>query len=207
MARYLVATHEATQTHDWLCSHCHAAGHATVHARGEGERRLWFSRDTAAEVAHDRAAADLERDARRICSLIPCPSCGRRAPGAVLATGWYGFKDLAVAVFAGAIVGILTAGFLHTPLLASVLGTVAFVGLLAIGQERRRWREAANADLHLVNARTSQPARAAPRMTAPPAGPFRSPPAPPVIVTERPLREVPVPIVEGDPSDKPTFLR
>lgn len=211
MARYLVATHTSVATHDWLCSRCHAAGHVTVKARGRSERRVWLSEQKAGDGAHQGAADALEKDAIRICALVRCPSCRRRAPHAAIATAWHGLLDLwpafcvgLLAVFVGAELGLAAKPALGLAILATIV-------MLFFGDEGRRWREAGRAQVRL----TSKPSR--PRVPAAPAarpqpsdlGPFRSPPAPPPIVAERaPTTETKTPIVHGgDPSDKPAFLR
>lgn len=211
MARYLVATHTSVATHDWLCSHCHAAGHVTVKARGESRARVWLSEQRAGEGAHRGAAVALEEDAIRICALVRCPSCHRRAPYAAIATAWHGIPDLVTAVLAG-LGAVMVGAAADLPImLAIALGLLVTIVMLVLGDECRRWREAARVQVRL----TSKPARpkapAAPTARPAPSdlGPFRSPPAPPPIVAERaPTTEAKTPIVQGgDPSDKPTFLR
>lgn len=211
MARYLVATHTSVATHDWLCSHCHAAGHVTVKARGESRARVWLSEQRAGDGAHRGAAVALEEDAIRICALVRCPSCHRRAPYAASATAWHGIPDLVTALLAG--LGVVMVGAMaNLPMkLAIALGVLATIVLLFLGDEGRRWREAARVQVRLTTkpSRPKLPAARTPRPAPSDQGPFRSPPAPPPIVAERaPTTEAKTPIVQGgDPSDKPTFLR
>jgi hypothetical protein len=208
MSTHLVATHESTETRDWLCAHCHAFGHVTVHARGEGERRIWFSRNTAADGAHADASVALERDAQRICALIRCPSCGRRSSGAVAATLWYGLKDLGVAITSSVTLGVIVWAATDSSLLGILVLAIAFLVLLAIGDEGRRWREAARVVVSVANPRRSRQLVEPARPVHEPPAPFRSPAAPaPIIATERPSLPS-APIVKADLSaDQPTFLR
>ncbi len=207
MARYLVATHHASLTRDWLCKHCHGYGHATVRAKGRAEHRLWFSRDAAAEKAHADAAAALESDADRIVSLIRCPLCGRRAPGAALATAWKILPDLFPALAGVGIVVVFCAEKDISTLFTLLACALVLVLVLAIGNERRRWRQAARADLRV---RTDAPKRRAPIERAPRAAatdPYRAPPAPPPVAIVRPPVQAAAPTVRGDGTDKPpTFL-
>jgi hypothetical protein len=207
MARYLVATHRATLKRDWLCKHCQAFGHATVSARGSSEKRLWFSRDAAASAAHERAAIALDRDADRIVSLIRCPTCRKRALGAALATLWHGLGDLPTAVVGAAVVGAVVAGYVAT-WFALPAAAIVMVAILAIGDERRRWREAARAHVEVSRRRPPvAPARAPTRPSESLSGdPFRAPPALPPLAVVRPLVQTQTPVVTGDPSDKPKFL-
>jgi hypothetical protein len=209
MARYLVATHRSTETRDWLCAHCHASGHTTVEARGHGKKRLWFSRGAAADIAHELAAVDLERDADRIVALIRCPKCRERAPRAVLATLWYGLGDLWLACigafFAAILVGTKTDSFA----LIVAAAAVVFVVVLAIGDERRRWKEAARAQIQLTQSRRSIAVQRAPvdrGGAALDADPYRAPPDPPRIVVVRPPIDTHAPIVADHASAEPTFL-
>src|SRR5690349_18445756 len=121
MARYMVATHAATITRDWLCGHCHAFGRVSVDAEGEGEKRLWFSRAAAADVAHERAAVALERDADRIIALVRCPKCRARASGATLATLWHGLGDFAAAFVCSVFIGVLAVSYIGSSFVGAVL--------------------------------------------------------------------------------------
>ena len=208
MARYLVATHRSAETRDWLCAYCHASGLATVEARGHGKKRLWFSRSAAADVAHEYAALDLERDADRIVALIRCPKCRERAPRAVLATLWYGLGDLwpacSGAFFAAILVGTKTDSFA----LIIAAAAVVLVAILAIGDERRRWREASRAQIQLTPSRKSVAVPRAPVDRGAPldADPYRAPPDPPRMVVVRPPIDLQAPIVADEASAEPTFL-
>jgi hypothetical protein len=205
VARYLVATHTATLTRDWLCKHCHAHGQAIVQARGRGERRLWFSRASAADGAHQEAAVALDADADRIAALIRCPHCRHRRPGAALATAWRILPDLFPAATAAGIV-LLFCAEKDVPTWITLLAcTLVLLLVLAIGDERRRWRQAGRAQLQ-TNAPKRRIAPAAPvRPSA--TDPYRAPPAPPPVAVVRPPTVVPTPSVQGDGSEKPpTFL-
>jgi hypothetical protein len=210
MARYLVATHRATLVRDFLCKQCSAYGHATVEAVGKAEKRVWFSRANAADAAHDLAAEDLVADANRIVSLVRCPKCRSRAPGAALATLLHGFGDFATAIGGGLFAGIAVGAAANTATitLPVIVACVVFILLLAIGEERRRWSAAARADVQLARKSRTVVERtpAPPPRTAVTADPFRAPPAPPPLAVVRPEIESRAPIVPGDPSDKPTFL-
>jgi len=203
----VIATHEATVKRDWLCRHCSNWGHATVRARGEGQRHVWLSRATAADRAHDAAAEALERDAERIRGLIRCPRCLRRAPHAV---AW------SVARMAPQLVLCLVVAICVTATCAVEWSHGVWLGPLFIAiavavasiTERRRWRQARQAHLEVSARSAPRPAGPGPRQVSGPlaGGPFRTPAASPVtpVVTAR--VEPATPIVPGDPADKPRFL-
>jgi hypothetical protein len=212
MARYLIATHRAALTRDWRCARCNVHGQVIVQACGKGEKRLWFSRSAAAEVAHDRATAALERDGDRIAALVRCPQCHARAPGASVATVWHGLGNLVSALLGGAVVAAVVAARTASLPLAILLMVVTWVVVVGVGDERRRWTAAGRAQLTLDRT-TRKPTAAPQRQPATAAGspetsPFRAPPAPsPIVVVPPPaLVDVRTPIVAGDPADRPTIL-
>jgi hypothetical protein len=104
-----------------------------------------------------------------------------------------------------------------SPIYGVPAAVLALFLLVRFGDERRRWREAAAARVEL--AETSEPAervRERPR-SRPPApalptivvagDPFRSPPAPPVIVVERPaVPSTPVDLAASSTAPEPTIL-
>jgi hypothetical protein len=209
MGRYIVATHRADITRDWLCARCNAYGVTTVSAVGQGEKRLWFSRSAAADVAHDHAAADLEHDADRIVSLVPCPKCRSRAPGAVARTLLHGILGLwpAVMVSVFAYAFMVTGDATVLPIIAAV---GAFVIMIAAGDARRRWMSASRARVYLSAAKPPRPAIEPVRTPQGPvsADPFRAPPGPaPLVVVQPTIAAKAVPIVESESAEQPSFLR
>ena len=88
----MAVDHKVTLTQaverSFTCPRCGARGEVEFHAVGEGgwarESVLsdMFNTDSAVERSAQDAAADLTLDADRVASLIRCPSCEQRAPGA-----------------------------------------------------------------------------------------------------------------------------
>jgi hypothetical protein len=236
MSDYIVATHESTEARDWLCGSCHAYGHAAVHARGVGQRDVgWFvgllSGKSSEEAAHDDAAEDLDRDARRIHSLIKCPKCGRRAPGAIAATAWYGLFDVCTALASALGLALIGWAVLDSATIGILAGAVTFLVLMLFGNERRRWKAAAKAHVAIASrpsrpSRPSQPPRTSrpsqkiartesspttPSVASPSSGsasqPIGAAPESTVPSITPPTSSSPVPIVPGDPTEQPKFLR
>ena len=161
MADQHIATHESTEAQDWSCAHCQTHGNVVIHARGVGSRQVWLSDEKAEHGAHEDAAVALQRDAQRILALVKCPSCNRRAPGALVATLWHGLKDLLIAITTGATVGFITWAVTSSTKLGIVGLVIAFLVCVAIGQEARRWREASRAVVDVAKPRGWRSSRAA----------------------------------------------
>ena len=213
MARYIVATHRAVVVRDWLCRGCEAYGQVAVDAKGHGRKRVWFSRDAATDVAHERAAADLQEDADHIVRLVRCPKCCARGPHASLAITLRALADVALGAFLGAVVGAIVDDVTSSMTLGVVAGVVILGAFgVVFGTLRRRLRAAATARLELG----VEPAKPVSRPVGPPApsqrpaaisgDPFRELPAPPPIAVERPAVQSAAPVVADDSADKPTFL-
>lgn len=201
----VIATHEATVRRDWLCRQCNHWGHATVRARGQSDKQVWWSRAAAADRAREAAEEALERDAERIRGLIRCPRCHRRAPNAVA----WSIARMAPPLALWLVVAISVAATCAVEWSHGVWAGPVFLAIavaIASRHERRRWREARHARLEVT-------ARPAPRPTGPrpvsvpvAGDPFRTPPVSPVIAVVTTRVEPPTPIVPGDPADKPRFL-
>jgi len=213
VARYVVATHKAIVPRDWVCKACEAYGRVAVSAVGKGRKRVWlWFRDSAAEGAHDVAAADLQDDADRICELVKCPKCGKRAPNALIATLFHGFRDVAVALLVGVVVLVLAWDKVGSSIALPLFAAVA-VGMVFVGDERRRYQAAAVAVFDLgARARpaTKPPGSSAPKPSPTPVvtgDPFRELPVPPPIAVVRPDVQTTAPVVaSGAADDKPKFL-
>jgi hypothetical protein len=197
----VIATHEATVRRDWLCRHCSHWGHATVRARGKGERRVWLSRATAADRAHEAASEAPER----IRGLIRCPRCQRRAPHAV---AWSIARLAPLLLFALLVANsvAVTCALRWSHGLWTAPIFIAIAVAVASHSERRRWRQARHADLEVGAPPAPRPAGPGP-VSVPLAGdPFRTPPVSPMIPVVTTRAEPAAPIVPGDPADKPKFL-
>ena len=74
----------------FTCTHCGAQGEVIFGAEGSSgwQRDSLFEPDIDAKIAR-AAENDLRTDASRTQALIACPTCGRRAPGAVR---WIGIR-------------------------------------------------------------------------------------------------------------------
>jgi hypothetical protein len=207
MARYMIATHRAPVERDWLCRHCNAFGVVTVDAIGNAEKRIWFSKTSAAEAAHDLAAEALQADADRVIALVRCPTC-RHRPSGLFATLWHGVRDLAIAAFVGVVAAIIIFFLTKTQLLAIIVGALGFAAGIAFGTEVRR-RKAAGA------ARVKLAPKPAPRPAVEPtrtpergeADPFRAPPAPPPIAVITPPVATVAPRAHSESGEQPAFLR
>ena len=106
----------------FTCKRCGAHGEVAFGVEGTSgwvrQRRGLLERADA--LAARQAEDDLRTDAMRTQQLIPCPSCGRRAPGA---TRWVGIRigfwvacgaGLAIVGASGALLGALGCGGLAT---------------------------------------------------------------------------------------------
>ncbi len=98
----------------FTCPRCGAHGEVEFHAVGEGG---WaresvmtqiFNTDSAVERSAQDAAADLVLDADRVASLIRCPSCEQRRPGAFT---WPVFR-VATPLVLGVIAPVLDKGYI-----------------------------------------------------------------------------------------------
>ncbi|HEY4180432.1 MAG TPA: hypothetical protein VGM90_26495 [Kofleriaceae bacterium] len=206
MARYVSATHRGTLARDFLCGKCHTSGTTTVDAVGTAKKRVWISRDAAADRAHDDAAESLQRDGDRIVRLIRCPKCHERGES-LLVSLWHLFIELVVALGAGAVVGGLVLAAVHSLLLSAALGVVVAGALLFVGDERRRRKEAAAAKIDLTPRITTPTPKAPVRpSTAVDANPFRAPPAPPPIAVVATTQASAVPIAKNDDVAAPKLL-
>ena len=212
MARYVVATHKAIVPRDWVCKACEAYGQVAVNAVGKGRKRIWlWFRDSAAEKAHDVAAADLQDDADRICELVKCPKCGKRGNGSIASTVSHSIRDIGLGIIAAAFTYALTYDRVGN-VIAILLAAAAFGLLIFIGEERRRYQAAAVAmfDLGARSRPATKPASSAPKPSPSPVvtgDPFRELPAPPPIAVMRPEVQTAAPVVAGgSDDDKPKFL-
>ncbi len=183
----------------FTCPRCGAHGEVEFHAVGEGgwarESVLtqMFNTDSAIERSAQDAAADLMLDADRIVSLIRCPSCEQRAPGALT---WPAIRVAFPLVLAVALPFV--SWFLRW-------GSLGFV-LLALGvlwRERRRVKRADHVQIlelelgadQVAAAKAKSKARFAPK-------PAPRPVAKPIVVP------VVAPVIEKPrgPDEGPAFL-
>jgi hypothetical protein len=73
----------ASRTVDFTCASCGHRARATAHGIGEGTATI-LNIDPD-DVSASRARRDAEADAQRTIRIVPCPRCGVRDRGAVLA--------------------------------------------------------------------------------------------------------------------------
>lgn len=182
----------------FTCPRCGAHGEVEFHAVGEGgwarESVLadMFNTDSAVERSAQDAAADLVLDADRIVSLIRCPACEQRAPGALV---WPAVR-VAVPVVIG--VGLL---FVSSFLKWVSLGLVG-VALWVLWRERRRVKRADHVEITKLElgaaaqatARAKAKAKFAPK-------PVNRPPPKVVVPVVAPVIEKP-----RGPDEGPAFL-
>lgn len=184
------------------CAHCKSTGETFVRARGESSwfRRSWFYSNDDEPEAHEDAAMSVQDDATRILGLVRCPTCGRRATGAVV----WSMVRLAWSML---VVLAATSGFLVVSLMlwewpGWTAFAIAALGI-AIGahNEWRRWGAARLARRALTKLRVAPeaPPVAIARIRPPTEPPQKIQP----VRTEAPPRE-PAPPSSGE---GPRFLR
>lgn len=123
------------------CAHCGARGEVEFEAEGHGGWQRESISQSAHGVAGQAAAEALEADIDRTHLLIPCPTCGRRAPAAMLWT-WFWPGACVVAAIVVVILSMSSVAArieigLATPLL---LGIAIFLGWRARGRMKRAGR-------------------------------------------------------------------
>lgn len=186
------------------CPRCGAHGEVEFHAIGEGgwarESVLteMFNTESAVERSAQDAAADLTLDADRVVSLIRCPSCEQRAPGAFT---WPAFR-----------VGLplIVAAVLPFVSFTLGLGSIVLVGfaLWVFSREYRRVQRADRVEIlkleigadQVAKAKAKAKARFAPKPTPRPAPkPIVVPVVAPVIEKSRGPDEGPAFLVDRKP--------
>ncbi len=123
VAQEYLATRRERALRLFRCERCGARGEVSFGAVGiSGWHREGLLNDTAVLDAGAEAEVELRRDAERVLAFVRCPTCQRRAPGAVF---WAGVR---VALWGGLGVGIAAVvGFplwLLGPPLAALFGTL-----------------------------------------------------------------------------------
>lgn len=179
----------------FTCKHCGATGEVAFGAEGtSGWQRDGLLVDDLHETVARAAEIDLRTDAMRTQALIPCPTCGRRAPGAVR---WVAIR---VGFWMGGAVALATVGASQL-----LLGAAGCCGM-AIWQawrERGRLDRAGRATIlklqpgKLPDAELPRPRPAVRRQLAPP------PDLPQARVVAAPA---PVVAEAPDPAAPPKFL-
>ena len=183
----------------FTCPRCGAHGEAQFHAVGEGgwarESVLsdMFNTDSAVERSAQDAAAALLLDADRIVSLIRCPSCEQRAPGALT---WPAVRVALPLVVAGVL------PFVSSFLIWGSLGLVV-VALWVLWREYRRVRRADHIEILKLEPGADQVAKAKASARARFAPKPAPRPAPKAIVVP-----VVAPVIEKPrgPDEGPAFL-
>jgi len=190
-----ITRHELTER-TFKCARCGARADVMFHAIGEsGWQREGglLAPDPGPQLA-EAAEVDLRGDAQRLLALLPCPTCGKRAPRAMF---WAGVR-VGFWIALGLLVPILGGAELY-------LGTVI---CWALGGAQA-WRERGR----LVRARKAVITKLTPGVL--PQGPARAKPArveparaKPALPEARAIVAPPIaPPAPREPGDEPTFLR
>ena len=178
------------------CERCGARGEVIFQAVG---RSAWvregYFQENAILKAREQAEGELFKDAARTLDLVKCPTCGRRARGAI---GWACVRVGVWSLFAAAYFAL--GGRDPYAFAIAAIPTVAFAWL-----EVSRFRRANRALITKLEPGTlPEPAKPRPQLPAARAvtAPVRAPAPQPAAVAPPPHPPEPI-----EPGAEPTFLR
>ena len=189
------------------CKSCGYTADAAVEATGRGQGNSPFFLDESG--AEDRAVSSAEEDARNnlvdTLRLATCPKCHKRDAGAVR---WAKVKTAVLAIFLGSLTTGAMWFFRWGPSFPLQVAAGLAIAAVTFVIARRRWL---TADERVVfprlRAKRDKPTLPPVQQPRREGNPFRESPSVPIQVIETARPVAAPPIVPGDPSDKPTFLK